>query len=188
MGVKSPSLPKATVKFTDSGKQKLAKERMHYLEIYLKELISRSVFLSSPDVRAFLEMPPSVRELAHIYHHQGVPEKSLDLNERIGSLDMVPVRNQMDELREQIASLNHTVDSMKDEMKEMRSEIAELRSLVKEQQDIDEQSDHILTAAVEIPNQSRSSFQVVSDCYLNTDKFIRQSVTTVNNEKNCLNL
>ena len=39
---------------------------MQQQEIYLNGLISRTVFLSSPAVRAFLNMPVPVRDLAVI--------------------------------------------------------------------------------------------------------------------------
>jgi len=63
-GIKIPELPPKSISFTDASKKELSSQRIPKLEEYLTGLVSRTVFLSSPKVRHFLEMPNSVQELA----------------------------------------------------------------------------------------------------------------------------
>ena len=88
-GIKLPNFPGKAISFTDASKKELAEERMQHLEIYLNGLISRTVFLSSPAVRAFLNMPVPVRDLAVILStrqnaalKQGHMEKKGELNKK----------------------------------------------------------------------------------------------------------
>lgn len=86
-GIKLPNFPGKAISFTDASKKELAEERMQHLEVYLNGLISRTVFLSSPAIRAFLNMPVPVRDLAVILStrqnaalKQGYMEKKGELN------------------------------------------------------------------------------------------------------------
>jgi len=88
-GIKLPNFPGKAISFTDRSKKELADERMQHLEIYLNGLISRTVFLSSLAVRAFLSMPVPVRDLAVILStrqnaalKQGYMDKKGELNKK----------------------------------------------------------------------------------------------------------
>ena len=140
-GVKRPAFPAKELCFRDDSKLELANKRLVSLDIYLKELISRTVYLSFPDFRAFLEMPLSVRELAHIYYDKGTAgghdtgSNEMDGNHGIrgnvqtDSMSVKCIANEarIDALCGTIESLMETVHSLKEEIKGLNTQIDELR-------------------------------------------------------------
>mmetsp|Transcript_3670 Transcript_3670/g.4560 ORF Transcript_3670/g.4560 Transcript_3670/m.4560 type:complete len:381 (-) Transcript_3670:38-1180(-) len=65
-GIALPTLPPKKISLSGSSSKVIAEERKELLQDYLNGVISRTVFLSSPSIKAFLSMPQTIRDLATI--------------------------------------------------------------------------------------------------------------------------
>merc|ERR1719474_1443579 len=134
VGVQKPDFPGKVMCFREEAKLELANKRLVSLDIYLKELISRSVFLSLPDIRAFLQMPLPVRELAHVAYDKATPRKPESSMKNEGAdaqTESIAVRcfaneTKIDTLYGTVESLMETVHSLNEEVEALKSEIADL--------------------------------------------------------------
>ena len=129
-GAKMPEFPGKVVCFREDTKLELANKRLVSLEIYLKELISRPLFMSFVDVRAFLEMPPSVRELCHNYYDKESARSMKVKVEAASAVKRITVNEErIDELCGTIESLVQTVHALKEEIKGLKRQMNERENL-----------------------------------------------------------